>query len=211
MDAGFWHGMWEKGEVGFHQEEVNEFLLRHWLKLNLQGGEQVLVPLCGKSLDMLWLATQGHEVLGVELSEKALKEFLVENNLIAQEVNHNDYCGYQLDGITLLCGDFFKLSSRDVKKIQVVYDRAALVALPLEMRQRYVRHLIQILPVGTQILLVVMEYNQEKILGPPFSVSETEVYSLFADTFSIEKLEDFPFQRKSMPVLEKVFKLVKQA
>ena len=113
MQAEFWHNMWECWVVGFHQSDINEFLKTHWQTLNLNGDEAVLVPLCGKSLDMLWLQQQGHEVLGVELSQQALDEFLTENQIQAEPVEHNHFCGYELGAMTLLCGDFFKLSKQD--------------------------------------------------------------------------------------------------
>ena len=152
MKAEFWHDMWASGVVGFHQGEVNNYLKAHWQKLQLAGDESVLVPLCGKSLDMIWLAQQGHEVLGVELSQKALDEFLIENGVEGEPHQSEGYSGYELPSMTLLCGDFFNLSTTHCQKTSVVYDRAALVALPPEMRKKYVAHLRQILPVGTQFL-----------------------------------------------------------
>jgi len=205
MQAGFWHDMWFSGVVGFHQSEINEFLQAHWQALNLSGDEAVLVPLCGKSLDMIWLAKQGHDVLGVELSQQALDEFLTENSISAQPVKHDHFCGYELDSMTLLCGDFFKLSAEDCRDIKAVYDRAAIVALPAEMRQAYVNHLQGILPLGAKILMVTMEYDQSKMPGPPFSVTEQEVRALFADFSRIETLAEVSASRKGNAMLEKVF------
>lgn len=205
MEANFWHDMWASGVVGFHQTDINEFLQKHWSKLNLKGDEKVLVPLCGKSLDMVWLAQQGHEVLGIELSQKALDEFLHENQLEAEAIETGKYCGYQLPDMTLLCGDFFHLQAEQCTDVGVVYDRAALVALPPQMRADYVKHLKQVLPKGTRYLLVTMEYDQSQLQGPPFSVSETEVQTLFADFANVEKVEQLPFQRKGVDAVEKVF------
>ena len=175
--------------------------------LGLQGTEEVLVPLCGKTLDMLWLAQQGHDILGVELSQKALDEFLAENQLTAQPVAHHAFCGYELDKMTLLCGDFFDLSPLQSNQIAAVYDRAALVALPPKMRQRYAQHLIDILPANAKMLLVNVEYGDNPNMGPPFCVPEAEVFELFGEAFSIEVLAQSVGQRKGMKAIEKVFLL----
>ncbi|WP_130536789.1 thiopurine S-methyltransferase [Thiomicrorhabdus indica] len=206
MQADFWHEMWESGVVGFHQKEINQFLQDFWPKLELQGNEEILVPLCGKSLDMLWLKQQGHKVLGVELSQKALDEFLEENNLPEQPTNHPAFCGYELPEMRLLCGDFFHLSAEDCQDVKAIYDRAAIVALPPKMRKDYAAHLQEILPAGTKILMVIMEYDQSQMAGPPFSVKETEIAALFAD-YQIEHLTEIEFQRKGCPVNEKVLLL----
>ncbi|BBP44146.1 thiopurine S-methyltransferase [Thiosulfativibrio zosterae] len=207
MQADFWHAMWQSGQVGFHQPDINAFLKDYWPMLGLEGSEEVLVPLCGKTLDMLWLAQQGHDILGVELSQKALDEFLAENQLTAQPVAHHAFCGYELNKMTLLCGDFFDLSPEQCTHIAAVYDRAALVALPSKMRQRYAQHLINILPSHAQILLVNVEYGDDPNMGPPFCVPEAEVFELFGHAFKIEVLAQSLGQRKGMKALEKVFLL----
>lgn len=209
MQADFWHAMWDSGVVGFHQSDINGFLKQHWNSLALTGQEEVLVPLCGKSLDMLWLADKGHDVLGVELSPKALEEFLAENKLTGAPVQHHQFCGYELDKMTLLCGDFFHLCAQDCQTIQAVYDRAALVALPFAMRQQYAEHLIEVLPPKTQMLLVTLEYDEALLQGPPFNVSETEVGELFGQDFVIKKVQTSEAMRKGVAVAEKVYILVK--
>ena len=205
MEANFWHDMWASGVVGFHQPDVNSYLKNHWSKLGLQGNENVLVPLCGKSLDMIWLANQGHSVLGIELSPKALAEFLSENDLTAEPIEQGNHCGYKMPDMTLLCGDFFHLTAEQCADIHVVYDRAALVALPPEMRKQYVTHLQTILPAGSQFLLVTIEYDQSVMSGPPFSVTEQEVRTLFEPFATVTKVEEVPFSRKGTNALEKVF------
>lgn len=200
--------MWASGVVGFHQTEINAFLRKHWQALNLKGDEAVLVPLCGKSLDMLWLQAQGHEVLGIELSQKALDEFLTENQIQAQPIQHDQFCGYELGAMTLLCGDFFKLTTEDCSQIKAVYDRAAIVALPPEMRQAYVKHLLEILSKGTQMLMVTMEYDQSKMSGPPFSVPPAEVNNLFANFASVECIAEVSASRKGHEMVERVWLMV---
>lgn len=210
MEAGFWHKMWASGRVGFHQAKINVFLKIYWPTLGLQGAEEVLVPLCGKTLDMLWLTEQGHDILGVELSQTALDAFLVENNLTAAPVQHQQFCGYELEKMTLLCGDFFHLTAQQCIEVKAVFDRAALVALPSVMRQSYAQHLTDILPKGAKILLVNLEYGNDPTMGPPFSVSEAEVRTLFGAAFSIEQVGQSDMLRKGHQALEKVFVLTKQ-
>jgi thiopurine S-methyltransferase len=205
MQESFWHDMWANGVVGFHQKEMNAFLTQHWQKLGLTGNETILVPLCGKSLDMLWLAKQGHNILGVELSQQALDEFLTENAITAAPITHAHYCGYQLEQMRLLCGDVFHLSAEDCQDVQGVYDRAAMVALPPAMRVQYVAHLRKILPKGTSYLMITMQYDQSLVQGPPFSVPEDEVRQLFAGVESIEKVEEIHFEHKGVPRTERVF------
>ncbi|WP_127471253.1 thiopurine S-methyltransferase [Thiomicrorhabdus aquaedulcis] len=204
MDADFWHKMWQSGVVGFHQADINAFLRQFWPRLMLNGGA-VLVPLCGKSLDMLWLKEAGHEVLGVELSAQALDEFLHENNIVAQPITHDRYCGYELPGMRLLCGDFFHLTAQECRHVCAVYDRAAIVALPKAMRAAYAQHLKVILPKGTQLLMVTMEYNETQLSGPPFSVTQDEVMELFAGFMHIEKVAQSTSTRRGVAVTELVF------
>jgi thiopurine S-methyltransferase len=205
MQASFWHEMWASGKVGFHQSDMNEFLTDYWQNLGLTGDETVLVPLCGKSLDMLWLAKQGHKVLGVELSQQALDEFLTENEVTAQPAQYTHYCGYELDNLTLLCGDFFHLTTEDCQDVKAIYDRAAIVALPPEIRAQYVTHLRAILPKGMRYLMITMEYDQSRVSGPPFSVPESEVRQLFLGVDSIEKVHEVSFENKGVPRTEMVF------
>ncbi|QBZ83787.1 Thiopurine S-methyltransferase [Hydrogenovibrio crunogenus] len=208
MEADFWHQMWRSGRVGFHQPDVNAFLKKHWKKLNLSGHEQVFVPLCGKSLDMLWLNQQGHTVLGVELSEKALQEFVTENGLQATTLKHPRFSGFEMDKMSLLSGDFFDVSVKECREVKAVYDRAALVALPPEMRQQYASHLKAVLAPGVPILLIAMDYDQSLQSGPPFAVSALEVKALFEDRFNIEKVESDTFERKGVQTTENVFVLI---
>lgn len=207
MQADFWHAMWASGAVGFHQSDINGFLRMHWPDLALQGDETVLVPLCGKSLDMLWLRQQGHAVLGVELSPKALDEFVLENQLPAKSLEHSVFGGYQLPSMRLLCGDFFRLSAQECSSVRAVYDRAAIVALPDAMRRQYAAHLGTILAPGTRMLMVTMEYDSSLLAGPPFSVPEAEIRGLFDGCAQLEKVAEQTFSRKGVAAVEKVFLL----
>lgn len=181
MDEGFWHRRWDKNEIGFHQSEVNAYLLRHWQSLAPKVGERVLVPLCGKSLDMAWLLEQGLGVLGVELSRKAVEDFFAERQWQPEVLEWGAFRRYRHGALELWCGDFFALAAEDVADCALLYDRAALIALPPSMREGYAAHLGGILPAGCRGLLVSLEYPQAQMDGPPFSVEEQEVRRLFAD------------------------------
>ena len=188
MEKNFWLERWEREEIGFHQNEINPYLRQYWQELPLAHGSEVFVPLCGKSRDMLWLREQGHSVLGVELSAIAAQAFFKENDCAPQHVTGGKFERYETDGMRILCGDFFDLGKDDLAQVGAVYDRASLVALPPEMRERYARHLVSILPPATPILLVAFDYPQAEMPGPPFAVSVNEVESLYREHAEIRLL-----------------------
>lgn len=188
MKRDFWLERWERGETGFHQDEINPYLLQHWPELHVAPGGEVFVPLCGKSLDMVWLRERGYFVLGVELSPIAVQEFFKEQGLTPDRESREKFDNYIADGICLSCGDFFDLRKEDLAQVSAVYDRASLVALPPEMRERYARHLVSILSPGTQILLVTFDYPQAEMAGPPFAVAANEVVALYRDYAEIRLL-----------------------
>jgi thiopurine S-methyltransferase len=191
MDPEFWHARWAANEIGFHQREINAHLQRHWRNLGLTPGSRILVPLCGKSLDLLWLAEQGHAVVGIEISELAVAAFFRENELQPQVRHEDGYSHWSCDGMEILCGDFFGLPPDRFGNLDGCYDRAALIALPGSLRPRYAARLAALLPAGSRGLLVTMEYRQADMDGPPFAVTRREVDSLFAAAFGIEHLEQF--------------------
>ncbi len=215
MEKDFWLERWEREEIGFHQNEVNPYLCEFWPGLKLARGSMVFVPLCGKSRDMKWLHDQGHQVLGVELSAIATQAFFKENGYSPEHTNKGKFDCYEANGIRISCGDFFDLSRNDLAKVSAVYDRASLIALPPEMRVRYVRHLVSILPPATQILLITVDYPQQEMQGPPFSVSPDEVEELFRGYAEVrllsqpEVLEQNPrFQQRGLSRLqENIFKV----
>ncbi|MDO8698422.1 MAG: thiopurine S-methyltransferase [Pseudomonas sp.] len=180
MHEDFWQERWARNEIGFHLPEVNPYLPQFWPSLNVPAGAQVLVPLCGKSLDMLWLAAQGYRVLGVELAQTAVEAFFSEQGLVAEIDQVGGFRRYRSGAIEVLCGDFFSLTAADLLECRALYDRAALIALPAPMRERYAAHLATILPSGCTGLLVTLDYPQEQMSGPPFAVGEAEVQRLLA-------------------------------
>ena len=188
MKTDFWLERWERQEIGFHQDEFNPHLLQHWKELSLAPGATVFVPLCGKSRDMLWLRQQGYAVRGVEISRIAAQAFFAENGYVPRRIAGDGFEHYEGDDIHILCGDFFDLSTDDLKGVSAVYDRASLVALPPEMRERYANHLMKILPAGTKMLLLTFDYPQSEMSGPPFAVSTGEVESLYGDRATVRLL-----------------------
>ncbi len=188
MQPEFWHDRWRTGQIGFHQSAVDRHLKELWPQLGLPNDGRVLVPLCGKSLDLLWLRDRGHPVAGVELSAVALESFFMENGIPAQRRVLEDFDLYEAPGLKLYRGDFFALTPQLLGSVRAVYDRAALIAWKPELRAAYVAHITALTGPGTQTLLVVMEYPQEQMTGPPFSVSADDVHRLYAGTHVIQVL-----------------------
>lgn len=180
MDADFWLQRWQEGQIGFHRHDVMPLLQKHWPSLQLPEGSRVLVPLCGKSLDMHWLAAQGHRVLGVELSPLAVTQFFDEAGLEPTRTTSRYGEHFSTGPIEIILGDAFGLDPALLADVAGVYDRAALIALPPDLRRRYRDTVYAALPAGCQGLLITLEYPQEEKAGPPFSVAEAEVEGLFA-------------------------------
>jgi thiopurine S-methyltransferase len=187
VDADFWHQRWEDNKIGFHLEQVNPYLVEYWPGLGLAPGSRVFVPLCGKSRDLLWLAEQGHEVVGVEISPIAVRAFFEEHRLQPEVTAEGAFEVWSVEQITLLLGDFFELQPGQLGEVAGVYDRASLIALPPEMRPDYVTHLNALCPTAPR-LLITLDYDQSQMSGPPFAVSDEEVEALYADRGSLTKL-----------------------
>lgn len=211
MHESFWQERWARDQIGFHLDQVNPYLLRHWPNLDVPAGARVLVPLCGKSLDLAWLAGQGHRVLGVELAEKAVQDFFAEQGLQPEIVQRGAFQVYRAGAVELWCGDFFALRPEDVADCLALYDRAALIALPPQMRERYAAHLTAILPSACRGLLITLDYLQSQMDGPPFAVSDDEVQAHFAAAWQLKTLQredvlagNWKFIRHELKVLDEV-------
>lgn len=189
MDVDFWLERWREGRTHFHQPDVMPQLRKHWAALQVPAGARVLVPLCGKSLDMSWLASQGYRVLGVELSSLAAEQFFDEHGLKPQIYESEQSTHYVAGNIEIICGDIFKLQPETLADCAGVYDRAALIALPPGMRQDYVAHVYDQLPEGCAGLLITLDYPQEQMDGPPFSVPDLEVQVLFSSRTTAREIE----------------------
>ncbi len=188
MDANFWHERWAKGEIAFHGSEANPLLLKHFPALLLNANARVFVPLCGKTLDIGWLLSEGYRVVGAELSESAIVQ-LFEDLGVAPEVSSiaalKHYRGPDID---IFVGDVFEVTGDILGTVDAIYDRAALVALPEDMRQRYTAHLRTITSTAPQLLLA-FEYDQSKLEGPPFSIPDAFVERYYQDHYHLTKLD----------------------
>ena len=185
MEAAFWHQKWKENRIGFHQADFNRWLQSWWSAQ--QQGEPVLVPLCGKSRDLLWLSGQGHPVDGFELPELAITQFFDENNLSAETSEVGPYRCHRHDDLRIYQGDFFAVPELGCR-YRLAYDRAALIALPTAMRRQYATLMSRLIEAGGQVLLVTLEYQPGQQVQPPFSVGEMEVRTLFERDFSVEVL-----------------------
>ena len=187
MDASFWHAKWEKSEIAFHQEDVNPLLLDHFGALSLPAGSRVFVPLCGKTRDILWLLQSGYRVVGAELSRLAVEQLFAEMDLAPSITQAGPLTHFAAEDIDIYVGDIFELSAAQLGQVDAVYDRAALVALPAAMRQRYADHLAAITGRARQ-LLIAYDYAQSLQNGPPFAVGAGEVRSLYEPYFQVTLL-----------------------
>lgn len=188
MDPTFWHERWQKKETGFHQPAVNDLLQLYWPQLGLDAGSKVFVPLCGKSLDMAWLADQGHRVIGAELSTIAIDDFFAERGLTPTTATNASFTVKSAGAFEFWCGDFFDLPLSAVAGVAGVYDRASLIAFPPSMQERYTVKLKELAPARVPILLITLDYEQSQMAGPPFATPRGQVHRLFADRYDIEEL-----------------------
>ena len=187
MEADFWHNRWENNLTGFHLDEVNPHLVANWSALNMKPHARVLVPLCGKSVDLIWLAEQGHHVVGIELSHLAVEAFFTENKIIAERQQLGKLELWKSEKISMFCGDVFDLNADILGKVDAVYDRASLIALPPAMRNDYAVKLME-LAQSSPKLLITLEYDQSKMDGPPFSVSEAEIRTLYGTQYQVKQI-----------------------
>lgn len=235
MDIDFWLDRWNNNEIGFHQTTINPYLAYFYgekgASPELRKKLKVFVPLCGKSKDMLWLSQAGYNVFAVECSDNAVKAFFEENALnykhaeqgqddkgLDNKGKHGLYISSdQKSTIEIFQGDFFALQQKDLDDVTDVFDRAALVALPPEMRKQYAEKMAELLKPGVRTLLVILTYDQTQMNGPPFSVSDENVKELYSDYFTIDKLcfkdiiEDEPrMQERGLnSLIETVYKLTR--
>lgn len=183
MDTEFWIQRWQVNKIGFHLDQVNPLLLQYFPVLDISPPARVFVPLCGKSVDMVWLRAQGYKVIAVEISSIAVANFFREQQLSPVIDHIDDMQLWQADGIAVWCADFFALRPEHLGDVTAVYDRAALIAMPATMRAKYARHLISLCP-GAPQLLITLEYPQSQMAGPPFSVTSAEVLNLYGALYT---------------------------
>jgi thiopurine S-methyltransferase len=212
MDPEFWNQRWRERQIGFHQSAPHPFLERWWPTLGVVPGARVYVPLCGKSLDMVWLAVRGYGVVGSEISQLAVEEFFGEQQQQQREhqqqphqhgqpqqqrpqpadvtiAAHGPFQVHRHGQFELLQGDALQLTPELLGPVHAAYDRAALVALPPSMRESYAANFARLMPPGSRTLLVAFEYAQQVREGPPFSVEPDEVQQLYGASFHVDVLE----------------------
>ncbi|SHE92753.1 thiopurine S-methyltransferase [Microbulbifer donghaiensis] len=188
MEANFWHRKWADNEIGFHASEANPLLVKHFGALSLTTGSRVFVPLCGKTLDIAWLLAQGYRVVGAELSRLAIEQLFEGLGVKPEIAQVGNILHFRAESIDVFVGDIFDLSAETLGQVDAVYDRAALVALPEDMRKRYTRHLLEITQSAPQ-LLITFEYDQSLQPGPPFSISSAEVEQHYSDHYALTLAE----------------------
>ena len=188
MDESFWHQRWELGEIAFHEKEANHLLVNHIDKLKLDKEARIFLPLCGKTVDFAYLLHLGYRVVGIELSELAIIELFGDLNLSPIITKTDEFVIYQAESIDIFVGDFFKLNSEILGTVNAIYDRAALVALPIKMRKSYTQHLTKITQYAMQ-LLICFEYDQASMDGPPFSITPDEISQHYDGFYSIDCVE----------------------
>ena len=184
MDASFWHQKWEKNEIAFHQSEANPLMVKYFSELSLAEGSRIFIPLCGKTHDIAWLLTNDYCVAGAELSKIAIEQLFAELGVVPKKSSIGKLEHYSATNIDVFVGDIFDLSRNLLGPVNAIYDRAALVALPLEMRKQYTNHLMQITGKAPQLLISYV-YDKSAIDGPPFSISNEEVKQHYADSYEL--------------------------
>jgi len=203
MDASFWHKCWERSSLGFHQEQVHPFLLEYFDKLIKPDDKHVFVPLCGKSLDMVWLAERLN-VTGAELSEIACHDFFADKKLSYNKQCLGDFSVLSHDNLVLLQGDFFKLMPVDINSPDWIYDRAALIALPKKMQKSYANHLTSFIDKNTRLMLISLEFPEDELSGPPFPITQPQLKDFFpncdVDLIASHELQDKRFAQRIFDV-----------
>lgn len=187
MDPTFWHRRWEANEIGFHESKPNPMLVAYFNALSLAKGSRVFVPLCGKTLAISWLLSNGYRIAGAELSELAIRQLFAELGIEPEITELGPITLYRATDIDIFVGDIFDLTRKMLGPVDAVFDRAALVALPENMRVRYAKHLIDITRNAPQ-LLITYDYDQTLMQGPPFAVSRDEVSRHYEVNYEISSL-----------------------
>lgn len=189
MQISYWQSRWQNNNIGFHNPEVNSYLVEFFDVVIPPNASSVLVPLCGKTKDLLWLRDKGLHVIGIEAVQVACEAFFLENQLDFSIRKRFGFTIYQADQLEIWCGDFFKLPDEIIQNCSFVYDRACIVALPIELRNKYAAKINGCSP-NTHVLMHTFSYDQEKMSGPPFSVPDEEIQLKFGTNWNIHTLFD---------------------
>ena len=133
---------------------------------------------------------QEFRVIGAELSELAIQQLFAELDLVPVITAIGDINHYRADNIDIFVGDIFDVTQDMISQVDAILDRAALVALPPDMRKTYTKHLIEITSSAPQLLLT-FEYGVTDVTGPPHSISQDEVVAHYGDHYHLKTLELF--------------------
>ncbi len=211
-DNALWQQCWRDNDTEFHQKTVNSALVRFWSALGLAPGDRIFVPLCGKSLDLLWLAAQGHSVIGVELSPIAVRAFFKNNRMQPARRKQGKFTLWQSGRIDILCGDLFDLTAADLGNVAAIFDRASLTALPEDIRHAYLAQLRKIVPAPCKILLLTTEEpDADETQDQPFAIAD-EISSLYARTYDIDLSHvESLFEADADPLIEALVRIEHKA
>ncbi|MDZ7681321.1 MAG: hypothetical protein U5J63_06285 [Fodinibius sp.] len=190
MEISYWQSRWHKDNTGWQMDEVYPLLPTLWNRRSLKSQARVLVPLCGNSPDLHWLAEQGHTVIGIDVSGKALRRTMRDHPAKFTEETSYGFTVYRSQQMELWEGDFLKLPARTITTPDVIYDKAAIVALPPEMRTTFAQKVMELSNPNTQLLVQTFEYEQHEMSGPPFSVGRNEIEQYYGDRFSITPVHE---------------------
>lgn len=191
MEPDFWRQRWNDNQIGFHKSVANPLLIEHLPALGLAPRARVFVPLCGKTLDIPWLMSQGMRVVGAELSALAVEQLFEDMGVTPEVTDLDGLTRYAAAGVDIYAGDIFDLTADELGDVDAIYDRAALVALPGDMRARYASHLADITGRAQQ-LVICFDYDQSQMNGPPFSVSAAEVERVHGANYGLSALHTGP-------------------
>lgn len=190
LNPEFWNKRWRNEQIGFHRADANPWLIKYWDHVPVDKGSSVFLPLAGKTLDIAWLVEKGFPVKAIECSPIAVEAFFASQHWSVEKTSAAALPCWQHKAVDFYCGDYFVMSADMLTGVKAIYDRAALIAFPLEQRKHYVEKLLQLLPSRPPILLVTLEYPQDEIKGPPFTVPESEVHALYGADYDIKKLDE---------------------
>ena len=207
MEEAFWHEKWATENIGFHESEANKLLVKYFPKMNLKEGQRIFLPLCGKTLDIGWFLDQGYRVVGAELSAKAINELFDGLGITPKKTELDGLTLYQGPGIDVFVGNIFKITPEHIGSVDMIFDRAALVALPKEMRVDYTEHLRKLTDTAPQLLLA-FTYKEGLTKGPPFSVDENEIKQHYASAYEIMLLDQEEAQGRLRGAQELVWQLI---
>jgi thiopurine S-methyltransferase len=210
MEFNDWHQRWEQNQIAFHEGQPNVLLVAYFDALALEKGSRVMLPLCGKTVDIHWLLAQGYQVVGIELSEIAVKQLFEDLAITPTVTEVGALKCYEAANVVVYVGDFFELNANELGTVDCVYDRAALVALTESQRKRYTAHLRQVTQHAPQLVICYV-YDQSVMAGPPHSITEDEMRQHYAEYFELNHLAEVPVEgglKGVCPSTEHVWHLV---